>query len=121
VGIVDTAKDVLTLVQKADNIDLVKQVLALQGDILKMMEENRNFKDQVRSLSAEVTALHEKLRIKGKLIHKQNSYFLQNDDGTEDGPFCSVCQDVDHILVRMHAFGTGMKACGACSRKGESA
>ncbi len=29
-GILDTLKDVVTLVQKTDNIELVKQVLALQ-------------------------------------------------------------------------------------------
>ena len=45
-GILDTAKDVITLVQKADNLELVKQVLALQSDIMKMMDENRTLKDE---------------------------------------------------------------------------
>jgi len=34
-GILDTAKDVITLVQKADNLELVKQVLALRAEIMK--------------------------------------------------------------------------------------
>jgi regulator of replication initiation timing len=52
-GILDTAKDVITLVQKADNLELVKQVLALQTDIMKMMEENRGLKEGNRELETQ--------------------------------------------------------------------
>ena len=34
-GIVDNLKDMVTLVQKTDNIDLVKQVLAIQAQALE--------------------------------------------------------------------------------------
>ena len=92
-GILDTAKDVITLVQKADNLELVKQVLALQSDIMKMMDENRTLKDE-------------------------NYYWLPKEDGTEDGPFCSACQDGDHKLVRATEGATrGHYYCQVCLAK----
>lgn len=73
-GILDTAKDVITLVQKADNLELVKQVLALQSDIMKMMDENRSLKDENRALQAQ-------LHTKQNLIFRNNRYWLPKEDG----------------------------------------
>lgn len=110
-GILDPAKDVITLVQKADNLDLVKQVLALQSDIMKMMEENRELKDENR-------ALQEQLRVKQALVFHDNKYWLPKEDGTEDGPFCSACQDADGRLVRLTAGATrGTFYCQVCILK----
>jgi len=93
-SILETAKDVITLVQKADNLELVKQVLALQSDIMKMMDENRALKD-------ENLALREQLRVKQKLVFRNNAYWLPNEDGSEEGPFCATCRDGDNKMVRM--------------------
>jgi hypothetical protein len=49
-GIVDTLKDMVTLVQKTDNIDLVKQVLSVQAQALEMQEENRGLREKVKEL-----------------------------------------------------------------------
>ena len=110
-GILDTAKDVVTLVQKADNLELVKQILTLQSDIMKMMEENRLLKDENR-------ALREQLQVKRNLVFRENSYWMPKEDGFEDGPFCSTCQDVDGKLVRMTECATaGVYYCKACQIK----
>lgn len=110
-GILDTAKDVITLVQKADNLELVKQVLALQNDIMKMMEENRTLKDENRTL-------REELQVKQTLVFRDNYYWLPNEKGGEDGPFCSACQDGDHKLVRMMEGATrGYYYCPLCALK----
>ncbi|MBI3697636.1 MAG: hypothetical protein HY238_22735 [Acidobacteria bacterium] len=45
-GFVDTVKDVVTLVQKTDNIELVKHVLSLQTQALDMQDENRKLRDR---------------------------------------------------------------------------
>jgi hypothetical protein len=39
-GILDTAKEAVQLVQKIDNLELYKTILDLQSDALKVMEEN---------------------------------------------------------------------------------
>lgn len=108
-GILDTAKDVITLVQKADNLELVKQVLALQSDIMKMMDENRTLKDEIRTLKNQ-------LHTKEKLIFRNNTYWLPKDDGTEDGPFCSTCHDSDQKLIRLHKTHLGY-SCATCGIK----
>lgn len=110
-GILETAKDVITLVQKADNLDLVKQVLALQAEIMKMMDENRALKDEIRTLKEEANTSK-------RLVFKKNTYWIPKEDGTsEDGPFCSTCRDTEHKLVRLHALGIGGFTCPACQLK----
>jgi regulator of replication initiation timing len=110
-GILDTVKDVITLVQKADNLELVKQVLALQNDIVKMMDENRILKDENR-------ALEEQLQVKQTLSFHDKFYWMPKKEGTEDGPFCPTCQDVDHKLVRAtEGPKRGYYFCQACDVK----
>ncbi len=110
-GILDTAKDVITLVQKADNLELVKQVLALNKDIMVMMEENRSLRDQIRELK-------EQLHTKQALVVRGNHYWVRKEDGTEDGPFCTACQDSDHKLIRMTEGATrGHFYCQVCHLK----
>jgi regulator of replication initiation timing len=108
VGILETAKDVVTLVQKADNLELVKQILALQSDIMKMMEENRVLRD-------ENLTLKEQLHAKKTLVFRNNHYWMPKEDGSEDGPFCSACQDGYGQLARMTEGATrGYYFCKVC-------
>jgi hypothetical protein len=82
-SIYETIKDVVSIAQKADNIDLMRQLLQLQNDIMQLTEENRS--------------LRERLDIRGKLTFRENSYW----DGNE-GPFCSRCADAEGKLIRLH-------------------
>jgi regulator of replication initiation timing len=110
-SILETAKDVITLVQKADNLELVKQVLALQTDIMKMMDENRALKDENRSL-------REDLNVRRRLVFRNNAYWLPAEDGSEEGPFCATCRDGDNKLVRMsQSASTGGFLCRVCLLK----
>jgi hypothetical protein len=110
-GILDTAKDVITLVQKADNLELVKQVLALQKDIMSMMDENHELKDQIRKLKDQSDT-------KQALTVRGNQYWLKKEDGTEDGPFCTACQDSDSKLIRLsEGAGRGYFFCQVCELK----
>ena len=108
-GIIDTAKDVATLVQKLDNIELNKKILELQGQIMSVLEENHSLKDQVRNLRG-------KLEFQGSLNFRQNMYFCELPDGTEDGPFCSRCWDVEKTAVRLQTLHSGAKFCPGCKR-----
>ena len=110
-SVLETAKDVITLVQKADNLELVKQVLALQSDIMKMMDENRALKDENR-------ALRDELNIKLKLVFRNDAYWLPNDSGSEEGPYRATCRDGDGKLVRMsHSAKLGSFFCRVCLLK----
>lgn len=109
-SILETAKDVITLVQKADNLELVKQVLALQNDIMKMMDENRALKDEIRGL-------REELNLRRKLVFRDNAYWLPREDGNEEGPFCAACRDGENKLVRMSKSHVGSFICRVCLLK----
>jgi len=92
-GVLETAKDVVQIVQKIDNIELYKQILELQSEAIKIVEENLALRDQVRELE-------DKLRIKDKLTYELGCYWIATSDGRE-GPFCTHCWDRDNKLVRL--------------------
>jgi hypothetical protein len=90
----DTAKDVVEIIRKIDNIELYKKILDLHGEIVKVYEENTTLKQKVQSLQ-------DTLRTKNALEYNQNCYWLQTDQG-KDGPFCVHCWDTEQKLVRLH-------------------
>ena len=108
-GIIDTAKDLATLVQKLDNIELNKKILELQGQIMSVLDENYSLKGQVRDLSG-------RLEFQGGLEFRQNMYFRRVPDGSEDGPFCSKCWDVEKTAVRLQTLRSGAQFCPSCKR-----
>ena len=93
-GVLDTAKEAVQLVQKIDNIELYKQILDLQSEIIKVVEENTHLKEQVKSLQ-------ETMKIKDSLSFEDNSYWIEKD-GVKNGPFCTHCWDREGMLVRLH-------------------
>ena len=93
-GVIDTAKDAVQLVQKIDNIELYRKILDLQADALKMVEENGKLRDRIKELEAAFV-------IKDTLVFEDNHYFVVKD-GTKDGPYCTLCWDKELNLVRKH-------------------
>jgi len=89
-GLIETIKDVVTVVQKADNIELVKQVLSLQSQALDMIEENRELRERVRVLEAT-------LNLAKKLSFRAPFYFAEG----EDVPLCPRCWEIDHRAVHL--------------------
>lgn len=89
-GIIDTVRDVAVLVQKADNIDLLKHVLALQTQVQEMLEENR-------ALKARVGDLEELLTFAKSVSFNEPFYFAENDRT----PFCARCWEVSKTAVHL--------------------
>ena len=109
-SILDNVKEVVGLVQKVDNIDLLRQILGLQGEVMQLWEDNN-------SLKAEVKRLKEQMSYAGQLEFRRNGYWIpKGENKEEEGPFCSVCWDVDRTLVRMtHEDGFGIM-CRYCAQ-----
>lgn len=82
-GIIETLKDTISVIQKADNLDLYKRMLELQTQVFALVEENRT--------------LHERLAMKEKLSFRDNYYWIG-----DEGPYCSPCWDGAGKLVRIH-------------------
>ena len=97
-GILDNAKQVAKAVEEIHNLELYQRVLSLHSDIIELVEENNR-------LRTENTSLKKQQEIRGKLRlgpdRRFHLYYLFNDNGQpEDGPFCTVCWDIDGKLVR---------------------
>lgn len=89
-GIIDTVKDVAILVQKADNIDLVKRVLALQTQAQEMLDENRTLKARVEEL--------EKLLSFAKTVKFETPFYSAENDSI---PLCARCWEVNKKAVHV--------------------
>jgi len=90
VGIIDTVKDVAILVQKADNIDLVKHVLALQTQVQEILDENRALKSRVEEL--------EMLLSFAKTVKFQAPFYFAENDNI---PLCARCWEVNKKAVHV--------------------
>lgn len=100
-GIIDNAKDVVSLVQKIDNLELYRKILDLQSEITKLVGKNTELKRQVKDLT-------EKLEFHGTLEHRDGAYWKA--DGA--GPFCMRCWGKERALRPMN--GTDVYGCPVC-------
>lgn len=71
-GVVDTLKETIGLLQKVDNIDLYRRMLDLQTQVMALVEENQTLK--------------QRLATRDELTFDANAYWRG-----EEGPFCSAC------------------------------
>ena len=102
-GILDEVKSLASTIQKIDNIELYRQILDLQGEVLKVVEENASLRKQVADLS-------EKMRISGELRFDRDVYWV--DDA---GPYCTRCWDTTKQLVRLLKCGNpAFSQCPTC-------
>lgn len=89
-GLLDTLKDVVVLVQKADNIELVKQVLGLQMQAQEMLEENR-------LLKGKVVELEKSLQLAKALSFRAPFYYVPSDET----PFCPRCWEGNRKTIHV--------------------
>lgn len=101
-------KDVLSTAQKADNIELIKQLLELQKELQAMQQSNFE-------LTKENAKLKEELELKRQMKYdgEHNYYFAITDPSTKDGPFCPKCWEKDHKQARLSKFRYDLK-CNVC-------
>jgi hypothetical protein len=104
----DDVKSVASTIQKIDNIDLYRQILNLQSEIMQVVQENNELK-------AQLATLRQKFAIREQLVFDRNAYWLRADGSRMDGPFCSNCWDVRQNTVRMYVDkDTGYGQCPTC-------
>jgi hypothetical protein len=109
VGIVETVKDVASLVQKADNIELYQKILELQVQIMGLLEENHSLKSELREQRA-------RARFEGGLEFRDNMYWHRLEQDRHDGPFCSKCWDTESKAVRLQRMRDGAMWCPKCQK-----
>jgi hypothetical protein len=106
-GLIDTVRDAAELVQKADNIDLLRQLLKVQQEAMALLEENRALKEQLRERD-------ERERLTAQLVYRDNAYWLR--DGEKERAYCLRCWDADRKLVTL-LVGDGTYSCLNCGKR----
>jgi hypothetical protein len=109
VGLYEMFKDVVTVAQKAGNIELMNKLMDVQMEMVRLTEENRDLRTHIRELEEQRT-------IEGQLTFRNNQCWRRQPNGAEEGPFCPTCWDVDKRLVHLAEGATrGNFYCMYCS------
>ena len=111
-GFYDAFKDVLKTAQKADNLDLYKQLLDLSAQALDLQAENAQLKEEVSQLK--------KQRFNEDSIVRHFQPYLTLKDDLLNLKYCATCWDSEHKLVQMREFddndGDGRSVyCNLCN------
>lgn len=107
----DLFKDVITAAQKADNIELYKQLLDLQKAMQDMQQENFELKKKNEELTSIIDTSKRIVYSK-----KRGAVYVINDDGSKEGPYCTHCWETDKLTVSLHNYGSYYH-CPHCKAK----
>lgn len=109
-GFYDAFKDALNLAQKADNIELYRQLLDLSAQALDLQAENAKLKE-------ENTELKKKKDVEGRIIRHREPYITLKDENPQLF-YCSHCFDCEHVLVQLHCdYEEGSCYCPHCKTR----
>lgn len=106
----DALKDAVNLAQKADNIELYRQLLDLSAQALDMQAE-------VARLKEENAELKRRRAVAAKVIrHEEPCITLEGD--TTPLYYCSRCWDSEQLLIQLSCHANGTFDCPHCQAKG---
>ena len=108
-GFYDAMKDAINMAQKADNIELYRQLLDLGAQALELQAE-------VARLREENQQLREKANLESRIIRHRVPYITLKDD-TDEIVYCSNCWDSNRVLVQMlvyQSYGYDTFRCHTC-------
>lgn len=103
-------KEVISIVQKLDNIDLQRKLVDLSSQILDMQEEIQ----KLRTVNCE---LNKNIDISSKIIRHKDTYVTLSDD-KDNIIYCSNCWDTKKLLVQVKTDGDGRFICPSCNHIG---
>lgn len=109
-GLYDAMKDAVSLAQKADNVELYRQLLDLSAQALELQAE-------VSRLREENAELKKKRDVADKIIrHEEPCITLKDDE--QPLYYCSHCWDSNQLLIQLSCHPNGTFDCPHCHAKG---
>lgn len=106
----DAFKDAISVAQKADNVELYRQLfdlsaqaLDLQAEVAKLREENFEFK-KLKDISDKT------------IRHEEPVITLEGDD--KNLYYCSHCWDSENKLIQINCHKDGTFNCPHCTSQG---
>ena len=106
----DGIKDVAKVIQKADNIDLYRQLLDLGAQALDMQAE-------IERLTKEIKELREAQELKTKVI-RHDEPFITLEGHPDKEMYCSTCYAKERVLIQVQDFHNGFFRCPNCKTTG---
>lgn len=102
----DAFKDVMNMAQKADNIDLYRQLLDLgaqaldlQAEVARLREENNQLKEEMRHRRG---------------ITRHKSPFITLEDENIVIPYCAQCYGKAGVFIQMFEYDDASYRCPEC-------
>lgn len=109
-SILDNAKEIVSAIQEINNPDLYKRLLALHSDIVGLVEENIQPRDEDQELK-------KKIRLKGVMKFQEPFWYQEGDEM----PYCPGCWESDtqpvHVIVEWQDAGKTNWRCPVCNRQ----
>lgn len=109
-SILDNAKEIVSAIQEINNPDLYKRLLALHSDIVGLVEENIQPRDEDQELK-------KKIRLKGVMKFQEPFWYQEGDEM----PYCPGCWESDtqpvHVIVEWQDAGKTSWRCPVCNRQ----
>ena len=104
----DAMKDAVNLAQKADNIELYRQLLDLSAQALDLQAE-------VARLKEENSRLHSDLVIKKNVVRHKGAYITLLDD-KDCLPYCAICYGDTEKFFQLMDYDEDYFYCYNCKR-----
>lgn len=111
-GFYDAMKDAVNLAQKADNIELYRQLLDLSAQALDLQAE-------VARLREENADLKKNRELESKIIRHSNPYITLTGDEKEL-MYCATCWDKERKLIQMKEqkiYDSPQVVCNICKNR----
>ena len=105
--IIDTVKEVLSLAQKADNIELYRQILDLQAQIQDLQAE-------MAKLREENIELKKTKDLESNIEYHVDSFVTRKSD-TKPIKYCAACWANKKVLVPIQSLDRGRYRCPLCN------
>ena len=93
-GIYEKIKDITNVIQKADNIDLYRQLLDLGKDALDMQEE-------IANLKTENQQLRDELSLNSRIVRHKGELFITLEGDEDEIHYCSNCWGDRKKLIQL--------------------
>lgn len=107
-GLYEGIKDVASLMQKADNIDLYRQLLDLSAQALEMQAE-------IIRLQEENSELKRKIYQKND-VERHNGIYITLKDDSQKILYCASCYGKNEKLIQLFMYDSGrnLYRCPVC-------
>ena len=94
-GLYDGIKDILSIAQKADNIELYKKLLDLGQAALDLQAENQR-------LLAEVSELRKSVNEEKRIVRHKDGLYITLADDDQQIHYCSTCWGNERKLIQLN-------------------